>query len=232
MISEALQDVLSRALGTLRAANLPHVVIGGGAVNVWERIRSTKDLDLLVLLPTERRGEIRDALRSAGFSHQERINHTDLPDAHVFRFWYPVGDTGLSLKLDLVHGKLPLHADVLKRRVEVTAFGLTIPVCSREDAILRRGPRRAPEAVQRRRPADRGGRRVRALPRWPDAPRRRLGFLRRGASRARRRIGASSRHRRSLALHLRRVRFRSPSPSSRSSSRRGAWRSAAENRSQ
>lgn len=136
MVSEALQDLLSKALRVFHDAQAPHAVIGGVAMNVWERIRATKDLDVIVFMPAAQFESIRNALRDAGFAHQRRIDHTELPDAIVDRFWLPVGDTGLSLKLDVVQGKLPFHADVLRRRAEVQAFGLTIPVASREDCIL------------------------------------------------------------------------------------------------
>lgn len=54
----------------------------------------------------------------------------------LFRFWFPVGDSGFSLSLDLQSGRSPFHQEVLRRAELLDVLGLHVKVATREDLVL------------------------------------------------------------------------------------------------
>jgi hypothetical protein len=98
------------------------------------RIRNTRDCDILAIL--EDVEPIREALRRRGFSHLDRADRHSLDDVVLFRFWYPVAQSGFSLSVDLQSGGTDLHRSILERACPVSFLGLGVRVATREDLIL------------------------------------------------------------------------------------------------
>lgn len=131
-----LLGAVRAAVGALRALGLDYALFGGVAVNAWGRIRSTRDADILLSVLQVNADELCAAFRDAGFSHQDRVDRVRLADAGIMRFWHPAGDTGLSVKVDVVVGETDYHRQVLARRVVRSAFGKEFAVATLEDCIL------------------------------------------------------------------------------------------------
>ena len=78
---EEVRERAYRAIGAMRQAGIPHVVVGDHAVASWvarvdkEAVRNTKDVDLLVR--REDFPRVVDALQSIGFIHQD-VSGVDL----------------------------------------------------------------------------------------------------------------------------------------------------------
>lgn len=79
---DSVQERATRATGALRAAGVPHLLIGGNAVAAWvarvdlEAVRNTADVD--ILLRREDLDRAVDALVAVGFVHRR------IAGAHVF----------------------------------------------------------------------------------------------------------------------------------------------------
>ncbi|MFO0980721.1 MAG: nucleotidyl transferase AbiEii/AbiGii toxin family protein [Planctomycetota bacterium] len=136
MVSDQLSLALERALDALSTAGIDHVLIGGMALNLWRRVRATRDLDILVLAESTDIDALRRSLRDAGFAHHAGGDTVRLDDALLLQFWWPIRALGMSLKLDVLSGRLPFHAQVLARKRSVTLHDRGVPVASPEDLIL------------------------------------------------------------------------------------------------
>lgn len=136
MVSEFVLGAVRAAVGVLRSLGLDYALFGGVAVNAWERIRATRDADLLLTIHGVDVDALKTALRSAGFAHHDRADRRELEEAGVLRFWWPAAATGFSIKVDVVLGRREYHREVLARRVRRRAFGEEWDFATVEDCIL------------------------------------------------------------------------------------------------
>lgn len=85
---------------TLSALGIPHGLIGGWAVIAWGRVRATRDLDWLALIPDSRRKEVIAALSEYG-SPEWRPPGEDDPIAGLIRVvsQRPGGAAGWTLRM-------------------------------------------------------------------------------------------------------------------------------------
>ncbi len=135
MASEVFTALL-KALTVLTSLRIPHAVFGGMAMQLWGRVRSTLDADVLVDASNIDVEQLVGALRAAGCAHQDRIDRVVLADALLLRFHHPVGAFGLSITIDIVLARAELLQQALRRRIERQGQGTQIPVVTCEDLIL------------------------------------------------------------------------------------------------
>ena len=136
MISEFVLEPFRKAVRVLESLGIRYVLLGGLAMNVWERIRATRDADFLVAEQEVDIDQLCAAMREAGFSHHEGANRVQLEDIGLLRFWCPAGDTGFSMKTDVLLGRSKYHEVVLGRGLLRETFGHAFAVASVEDCIL------------------------------------------------------------------------------------------------
>lgn len=136
MLGDALLAALRLAVEALEECQVQYALIGGLGAMLRGRIRNTRDCDVLALLPEERVAVLKEALRCRGFSHLDRGDRHQLDEVILFRFWYPVGESGFSLSLDLQAGGTRFHQTILSRAKPVEFLGLRVRVATREDLIL------------------------------------------------------------------------------------------------
>lgn len=135
MASEVLA-ALFKAVSALAALGVPHALFGGMAAQIWGRIRSTMDVDILVDPGSASAETVTVALRNAGFAHQEGVDRTRLENGLLLRFWHPVGSLGLSVKVDIVLATGALETQALSRRTERHVEDGLVPVVTCEDLVL------------------------------------------------------------------------------------------------
>lgn len=136
MISDLVLEPFRKATAVLDSLGLRFTLFGGLAMNVWERIRATRDADFLLVGKEVQTGELIEAMREAGFSHHERANNIRLENVGILRFHHRAGDTGFSIKVDAILGRGRYYEVVVDRCVPKEAFGCRFPVASVEDCIL------------------------------------------------------------------------------------------------
>lgn len=133
--SEAVLRATRAAADALSKLGIPYAVFGGVGVNLWRRVRVTKDGDILVASGADATA-IREALRAAGFAHHEGADRVRLAQAGVYRFWYPLVEQSVSIKVDIVVGRADYHRKVLERSVKTDLQGTRCSLASIEDCIL------------------------------------------------------------------------------------------------
>ena len=136
MLGNDLAAATRRAVAVLDELGLPYAVVGGVAMNVWQRPRATRDADVLVCGQNADIQRLREAMRHAGFAHHDRANHQSLEGEDVYRFWWLTGPAGVAPKLDVLVGRRPVHQIILRRKVVVPALDTQLSVASIEDVIL------------------------------------------------------------------------------------------------
>lgn len=124
-------DELLRHAHALKEAGLEFMVVGAVAVSIHGAPRTTADLDLVVHIPLERKGEVERALRAMG--------HTNLEERRDdFGLRYAVvGEKGAEVEVFMTPPRPP-YSDEFRRRVMVDFRGERIPFISPEDLVLRK----------------------------------------------------------------------------------------------
>lgn len=130
---DSLADYLQAIVAALPQSST-YCLVGALAVNAWGRLRSTKDIDLLVLADLPARTKLLDALLAQGFQLDETwLEHNPMAKDVVMRLThhsYP------SIPLDLLFANDRQSQAALTRRHALQLFGVSLYVCSPEDLIL------------------------------------------------------------------------------------------------
>ena len=133
----AAAEAAAEALGSLGE---PYCMVGGLALPAWGRLRFTHDVDFLLLAgakaPSQLASEVVRALREHGFAHMERADRKRIEGKLILFFYYPVKDSGLSIRIDTILAEGPFHAKVLERRVRRRINDHEAWVATCEDLIL------------------------------------------------------------------------------------------------
>jgi hypothetical protein len=112
----------------------PCCVVGALAVNAWEQVRSTRDVDLLVLSEEPGRSLPIDALTTHGFVPDKGwLEQNPLGTDIVPRLFHP---SHAGIPLDLLYALDDHGRSTLVRRRQLTLLDVSIWVCSPEDLIL------------------------------------------------------------------------------------------------
>jgi len=136
VLGDRINALVAKAVGALDEAGVPWAVCGGIGMVLAGRDRGTRDLDVITNLEGEGLARIKQAAREAGFAHHDRADRHSLEGLTLYRFWLPIGNTDMSMPLDVQDGHTPFHASALARAVPASIGGLPIRVVSREDLIL------------------------------------------------------------------------------------------------
>lgn len=124
-------SLLARVSESLRAAGIPHALIGASALTIHGVNRSTIDVDLLVLDPACLDRRTWDSLAAEGVSIEVRKGDPDDPLAGVVRFEVPP-----ELPVDVVVGKHAWQRKLLERTQAARFAGVEVPVLNGVDLIL------------------------------------------------------------------------------------------------
>lgn len=130
MTSDPLERLL-QSHKTLSDLGIPHGLIGGWAVIAWGRVRATKDLDWLALIPPSKRKETMAALSSFG-TPEWRPPGEDDPVAGLIRV-APGREADAVIDVVLASGIADRTA--LARCIPVELGGGSLPAVRREDII-------------------------------------------------------------------------------------------------
>ncbi len=140
MISDQYIGAAEAAAEAFESLGQPYCMIGGMALPAWGRLRFTHDVDFLLLAGAgsspQLAGEVIRALRERGFAHMERADRKRIEGKLILFFYYPVKESGLSIRVDAILAEGPFNARVLDRRVRRRINDHETWVASCEDLIL------------------------------------------------------------------------------------------------
>lgn len=127
-------DAFRKTVTFLEAERIPFVVVGGLAAGLQGEPRMTRDVDLMITLPSSRVLSLADSAAKTGFSVDRDVVELHWRASGFVRFWY--GPPGKQVAVDL----MACNSDFLREaawRAQQTRFcGLQVPVATPEDVIL------------------------------------------------------------------------------------------------
>jgi hypothetical protein len=124
-----LAQTVRRALKALRAAGVPHCVIGATALAVRGLPRMTRDLDVVVMLDDAPRAS--HALLSAGFEAATPLDSRGEPESMIVFI-----DPKTQVDVDLLVAAGDPEATVIDQAETELVFGLKAPVAALEHLLL------------------------------------------------------------------------------------------------
>jgi len=103
-------------------------------VNAWGRIRTTQDIDVLVLSQESARAHLTGSLLSHGFQPDTSwVERNPMAKDRVLRLGHP---SHPGIPLDLLFSADPHEEAALVRRRSLDLLGVSVSVCCPEDLIL------------------------------------------------------------------------------------------------
>ena len=135
MASDVIRRVAWEIVGFLESRGIAYSLIGGLAVQVWGRVRSTLDVDVLVLLSPAELDSLALHLASAGF-RARRPNAVHIGGCALLQLAFEEQGALVDVRVDILAAGTQFHELVVARRVaiELNNKHLYVPRC--EDLIL------------------------------------------------------------------------------------------------
>ncbi len=136
-IGKSLLETLKQISTALSTADVEHCLIGGLALAMVARPRTTEDIDILVLLNEEQIGKL-SAIIHEGF--QVIHAHKEVMTFGKSKIWRvllsdPFSGEG-SVLLDILFAEHVIHQNAVRNALTVTVDSIPISVVKPEDLIL------------------------------------------------------------------------------------------------
>jgi hypothetical protein len=133
--SEIVLDVAERARTLLNERGFDYVIVGGLALQPWGRLRSTLDVDLLVLVSEQEVPSFQAVLWEAGFIFRH-ATPTHLAQGMLIQTYVEHIASGLEVRADFLVVGTAFQHNVIQRKRSLNINGHTFYVASCEDLIL------------------------------------------------------------------------------------------------
>ena len=114
----------------MTTAGIRHVVSGAIALAAHGFVRATRDIDLLVVVPSVRLPSVFEIIRRFGFSGEDRALLESLREHHVAEL--RSGPAAVEILIPAI----PYHRTLVDRAVRFTVDGIEVPFISAEDAFI------------------------------------------------------------------------------------------------
>lgn len=136
-MASVVVTAMEHAWRTLEPLGAPMAVMGGLALAVWDRIRSTRDVDIMMDVPAEAVPALIERMKARGFTIPQPTP-ISLGPIDLLQFYYDVPGTMINIRVDILLARAAFHRGALARRVAVEPEGDTWPVrvVACEDLIL------------------------------------------------------------------------------------------------
>ena len=138
MISDFLLGVLRHVWNTLEPKGIPCALMGGIALSVWDHVRATRDVDLLIDLENVDHDDLYQAFEAAGISTKRNPPIMRVEGLEVMQLVYEPPGAFMQFQVDLHLATSDFQRQVLSRRVSLPLpdLNLNVDVVTCEDLIL------------------------------------------------------------------------------------------------
>lgn len=124
--------LLARLARTLRAHEVPFMLIGGQAVLLHGEPRLTLDVDVTLGVSPKALGTVLAACDAMGMDPLPGAVEDFVRETFVL----PVADPATSIRIDLIFSTTPFEAAAIDRAVHVEIAGERVPFATAEDLII------------------------------------------------------------------------------------------------
>ncbi|OGQ34890.1 MAG: hypothetical protein A3F16_06290 [Deltaproteobacteria bacterium RIFCSPHIGHO2_12_FULL_43_9] len=132
MLQNQIKNTLLIIGKTLSQLELPYCIVGALAVAVWGEPRATRDLDILILLTSEDRGNLLSKLTKFGFKIDTAW---ELQNPMIRQFQTRLLDEN-KIILDLLEPRDTFQEEVIHNSVKQVIFGVEFKLPTAENLIL------------------------------------------------------------------------------------------------
>jgi hypothetical protein len=138
MPGELVVRTLEKIWQTLEPLELPMAVMGGVGLAVWEYVRATRDVDLLIQLDVADVGPVLEALHGTGIRPKQQPPVLDFGEVDILPLLYQPPGAFVEVRIDLLLARSAYDRQSLTRRVPFSLPGLETEffVLSCEDLII------------------------------------------------------------------------------------------------
>lgn len=132
-----LLKTLIRPAEVLTGNGVPYCLVGGLAVSIVARPRTTEDIDLAVDIDPARRDELESLLKEQFRAVQTKAHVLDFENARVWRAVLGVEEheEGIII-VDFIFGDNPVHRNASQHADQLGFSGTVIPVAKPEDLVV------------------------------------------------------------------------------------------------
>jgi hypothetical protein len=140
MAAAVVLQALEHVWSSLAPLKVPMAVSGGLALAVWQHVRATRDVNLLLGVSEKQFAKIQKALTGAGIKPKHKASPVPLGNPQVLQFQYEPPGAFLDIQVDLLLSDSSYHQTALARSVEVKLSSLEgkVFVLACEDLIMQK----------------------------------------------------------------------------------------------
>jgi hypothetical protein len=128
------QKILSIVSDIFNKYSVEYALIGAYAASAWGVVRATKDIDFITHIPPESVEDIKKEFAANGFDVEVIKGDVKDPISGVIKLICK-GSYGKEV-IDVILGIRGISMEVYKRVIDISVFGVRLPVLSPEDIII------------------------------------------------------------------------------------------------
>lgn len=136
MISQIIIKAVNRVIEAIEEIGLDYAIFGGLALQVWKRLRSTLDVDIMVIIKKGEPGILIDTFLKKGLKLDKEKPKVTLGEVTLARFIYPDEESLLDVRVDIAIASGGFPEKVVRNRIKLNIFGKDMWFVRCEDLIL------------------------------------------------------------------------------------------------
>ena len=135
MASDIVIGAARQAIDFLSSREIEYALIGGIAAQLWGRVRSTLDVDLLVMLDTTALEQAIPELAAAGL-YPRRPNTVSIGSSAVLQLAFADAGSLLDVRVDLLTAGTAFHKQVIHRAIKAKLGSSSVRLSRCEDLVV------------------------------------------------------------------------------------------------
>lgn len=134
MLSQVIIKAINRVIEALEEKGIIYAIFGGLALQAWKRLRSTLDIDIMVISSRKDLDSLTEALLKKGLRLDK--SGVNLEEIALLEFIYPDEESLLDIKVDIAVASGNFAEQVVRNRIKLNVFGKDMRFVKCEDLIL------------------------------------------------------------------------------------------------
>lgn len=136
MLSQIIIRTVNLVIEALETKGIDYAIFGGLALQAWKRIRSTLDVDIMVIINKEEIEPLIETILEKGLRRDVESPEVKLGEITLFRFIYLDEESLLDIKVDIAIARGGFPKKVVRNRVKLNVLGRDMWFVGCEDLIL------------------------------------------------------------------------------------------------
>ncbi len=136
MISRAIIKAINLVIQAIEESGVDYAIFGGLALQAYKRIRSTLDVDIMVIIKKEDFSPLINIILKQGLKLDKDKPEVKLGEISLVRFIYFDEESLLDIKVDIAIARGGFAEEVVRNRIKLNVFGKDLWFARCEDLIL------------------------------------------------------------------------------------------------